>query len=271
MAAEDIKVYYNRGREQERLTRDSGQLELVRTQEIILRYLPQTPQIVLDIGGGAGVYALWLSKLDYTVHLVDLMPLHVEQALEASAAQPEHPLASARVGNALDVDFPDASADTVLLLGPLYHLTERAERVQALREAYRVLKPDGWLFAAAIGRFASLLDGMMRGYLADDHFAELVERDLVDGQHRNPTQQLGYFATAYFHYPVELQAEVTDAGFQEVTTLAVEGPAGFMHNFDQFWNDEILRERLLGFLRTIESDPAIIGATGHLLTVGRKP
>ena len=270
MSTGDLDIYYNRGREQNRLTQEAGKLELARTQEIILRYLPKPPSTVLDIGGGAGVYALWLAQNGYTVHLVDLMPLHIEQATKASESQPENPLASARVGNALQLDFPDASAEAILLLGPLYHLTERSQRVRALREAYRVLKPSGVLIAATISRFASFLDGLMRGYLADSHFAELAAQDLVDGQHRNPTQQPGYFTTAYFHYPSEIQGEVAEAGFEVEATLAVEGPAGFMPNFDGFWNDNTLRERLLNFLRMVETDPAIIGTTGHLLTVGHK-
>jgi SAM-dependent methyltransferase len=269
MASNDLDVYYNRGREQARLTNDTGRLELARTQEIILRYLPEPPATIYDIGGGAGIYALWLATLGYTVHLVDLMPLHVEQAAQASAALPDHPLASVSLGDARHVSLPSGSADVVLLLGPLYHLTEREDRLQALREAYRLLKPSGYVFAAAISRFASLLDGMMRGYLADDYFAELVERDLVDGQHRNPKQLSGYFATAYFHYPTETAGELADAGFHVEATIAVQGPAGFIPDFDKFWSDEALRERLLSFLRTIESDPTMLGATGHLLTIGR--
>jgi ubiquinone/menaquinone biosynthesis C-methylase UbiE len=270
MASNEIDTYYNQGREQARLTQGGSQLERVRTQEIMLRYLPKPPATVMDIGGAAGIYALWLAQLGYSVHLVDLMPLHVEQAAKASETQPDHPLASVRVGDARQVDFPDASADAVLLLGPLYHMPERADRVKALSEAYRILKPNGLLFAATISRFASFLDGMMQGFLADSYFAELVANDLVDGQHRNPRQLLGYFTTAYFHHPDEIPGELSDAGFQVEATLAVESMAGFMPEFDQFWNDVALREQLLGFLRTVESDPSMLGATGHLIAVGRK-
>ncbi len=270
MTLNDIHGYYNQGQEQDRLTRGQGQLELVRTQEIIMRYLPKPPATVLDIGGGAGIYALWLAQMGYTVHLVDYVPLHVVQATRASARQPRHSLASATVGDARHLDFPDACAEAVLLLGPLYHLPERTDRLAALREAYRVLKPSGFLFAATISRFASLLDGMSKGYLADPHFADLVERDLVDGQHRNPTGQPGYFSTSYFHYPTEVPAELAEAGFQVETTLAIEGLVGFMPEYDRFWEDETLRERLLGFLRTVETDPSILGATGHIISVGRK-
>ncbi|HEX2619386.1 MAG TPA: class I SAM-dependent methyltransferase [Phototrophicaceae bacterium] len=270
MREEDLLIYYNRGREQDRLNRDHSQLEQFRTREIILRYLPPAPAVVMDIGGGAGIYALWLAKLGYSVHLVDLIPLHVEQAQAASDAQSDYPLTSVRIGNALALDFADDSADAVLLPGPLYHLPEKTERVQALREAYRILKPSGLVFAAAISRFASFMDGLMRGYLADEYFAELVKNALVDGQHRNPTNAPGYFTSAYFHYPTDLQTELTEAGFQAEAVVAVEGPASFMPNFDQMWNDETLRERLLQFIRTLESEPTMLGTTGHLMGVGRK-
>src|SRR5262249_45213708 len=101
-----------------------------------------------------------------------------------------------------------------------------ADRLQSLREAYRVLKPGGVVLAAVISRFASLMDGMAKGFLLDPHFAELVERDLIDGQHRNPTGKQGYFSTAYFHYPTEIGAELAEAGFPNPVTLAIEGPSG---------------------------------------------
>src|SRR5262245_42186742 len=127
--------YYNQGREQNRLLSHSGQLEFARTQELIGRYLPKPPATIYDIGGGAGIYALPLARAGYSVHLVDAMPLHIEQAGEGAKSQPDYPLAGATVGDARHLDFPDASADAVLFLGPLYHLTEAADRVTALREA----------------------------------------------------------------------------------------------------------------------------------------
>jgi len=233
--------------------------------------LAKPPATVYDVGGAAGIYALWLAQLGYDVHLIDLLPLHIEQAILASKAQPAHPLVSAHVGNALHLDFPDASADAVLLMGPLYHLQDRADRLQALREAYRVLKPSGYVCAVAISRFASLLDGLNRGYLADDRFYEITRQDLRDGRHNNPGMLPGYFTTAYLHSPHDLQAEVEEAGFQASTPIAVEGPAGFMPDLNRFWEDAILREQLLHLLRTTESEPTMLGATGHLMVVGQAP
>ena len=96
----------------------------------------------------------------------------------------------------------------MLLLGPLYHLTERDDRLAAWREARRVLRPGGVVLAAAISRFASTLDGLRLGLFDDDAFAQIAERDLRDGQHRNPTGNPRYFTTTYFHRPEELRTEV---------------------------------------------------------------
>nr|PZN23566.1 MAG: hypothetical protein DIU78_13675 [Pseudomonadota bacterium] len=72
----------------------------------------------------------------YTVHLVDPVRRLVEEAQRGSAASP-NPIATYRVGDARKLAFGDGIADGVLLLGPLYHLTEAAERLRALREAHR--------------------------------------------------------------------------------------------------------------------------------------
>src|SRR5215813_9774104 len=89
--------HYASGYEAGRLQTGSGQLERERTRELFTRSLPSPPAVILDIGGGPGAHACWLSRLGYEVHLLDITPLHVEMAQDASRAQPEAPLASASV------------------------------------------------------------------------------------------------------------------------------------------------------------------------------
>src|SRR6185369_9764065 len=158
--AEEIAAYYARGLERDRLTSGLGALELMRTQALLARYLPPPPATVADIGGGPGRYAVWLAERGYRVHLVDPVPLHIEQAREATSRRRGVTLASAEVADARELRLPDASVDAVLLLGPLYHLPERAMRLQALAEAQRVCRPGGMILAAAISRLASTLDGL---------------------------------------------------------------------------------------------------------------
>jgi SAM-dependent methyltransferase len=180
----EIRAYYDRGAEAGRLA-DWGRLEFVRTMELLGRFLPAPPAVVLDVGGAAGVYALPLTDQGYEVHLVDPIPLHLEQARAASAAAANR-LTGVTLGDARELPHEDDCADAVLMLGPLYHLTDAGDRHRALTEAARVLRPGGLLAAAAISRFASTMDGIWRGFLAEPGFEALVERDVAEGPAPQP-------------------------------------------------------------------------------------
>ena len=258
--------FYSGYDEAGRLSKGAGELERVRTQDVVSRHLPPPPAVVLDIGGAAGVHALWLAKRGYTVHLSDPVPRHVEQAREASEAQAPHRLASCTVADARKVDHDDASVDAVLMLGPLYHLTDRDDRIRALSEARRVLRTGGVLVAAAVSRFASLLSGLAADLLGDPDFVEIIRQDLRDGQHRNSTDK-DYFTTTFFHQPHELRSEVEEAGFSLGPLTAVEGPAMWVNGFDRAWADPDKRALILEFLRTTESEPAILATGSHFLAV----
>jgi len=261
--------FYNRGLERDRLGSGHGALEMARTLALLERYLPSPPAVVADVGGGPGRYAVWLANRGYGVHLVDPVPLHIDQARDA-ASKAGLSLASAEVGDARAVKLPDASADAVLLLGPLYHLPDRDDRVRALSEARRVCRAGGLVIAAAISRFASTLDGMREGYLEDPAFAAVAANDRRDGRHYNPTNNPAYFTTAYFHRPEELAAECADAGLTHEATLAVEGPAWFLADLDARLADVNRRRALLDALAAIEAEATLVGASAHFLAVARR-
>jgi ubiquinone/menaquinone biosynthesis C-methylase UbiE len=265
-----IAEFYGVWPEEDRLQHGAFVLEELRTRELISRHAPPAPATVLDVGGAAGAYALWLAQAGYTVHLLDAVPRLVAEARRRSDAS-TRPLSSCRTGDARVLDFPDELADVVLLLGPLYHLTEKADRARALAEAARVLKPGGLLFAAAISRWASALDGLAHGALADPQFAAIVQRDLQDGQHRNVTGRLDYFTTAYFHRPEELGEEVRRAGLALDGLYGLEGPGWFLPDVAERVRDPGRRAELLQLARTFESEPSVVGISAHLLAVATRP
>jgi SAM-dependent methyltransferase len=267
---DDARRHYELGVEQPRLAGGSGLLEFARTQEVLRRHLPPAPATVLDVGGGAGVHACWLALDGHRVHLVDPIDLHVRQALEASAAQPDHSF-TASLGEARALAAADRSADVVLLLGPLYHLLSPEDRLGALREALRVVRPRGLVVAAAISRYASLLDSLMRGFIRDPEFLPILLRDLEDGQHRNPAGSPEWFTTAFFHHPDELAQEVIDAGLDLVEVVGVEGPGWLLPDIGDRWTDESWRESLLFAARAVETEATMRGASAHLLAVARRP
>src|SRR4051794_6669609 len=259
----EIAEYYGRGEEAERLTRGpEGQLELLRTQALLERLLPAPPAAVADVDGGAGIHAGPLVERGYEVHLVDPVQSHVQQAAGLG-------LASALVGDARDLPFEDERFDAVLLLGPLYHLPERADRVAALAEARRVVKPGGLVAAAAISRYASTIDGI-RGLLDHEGFEASIERDLDDGRHSNPEGRPRWFTTAYFHLPEELPGELADAGLAAEPVLAIEGPGWMLADLGEQLADDARRERLFRALERVEAAPSLLGASAHLLATGRR-
>ena len=267
-----IEQYYAEFAEQERLNSGMGQLEFERTKRILRRFLPAPPAVLVDVGGGTGPYSFWLAELGYETHLVDYSERLVELCRSRMQANPQGPrLRSAEVGDARSLVQPDASCDAVLMLGPLYHLVERGDRVQALREAWRILKPGGYVFAATISRLASLIAALCEGLLHDATFVSIVEADLETGQHRNPTDNISFFTDAFFHRNREIRAEVAEGGFTLVVQLPVEGLGCVAKDIDSVWRETQSREALLKMLEVTERIEEISEASFHVLTVGQKP
>ncbi len=237
---------------------------------MIERHAPAPPATVIDIGGAAGAYALWLAESGYSVHLLDPIPRLVAEAERRSSANP-HPLASTQVGDARNLPYPDDFAEMILLLGPLYHLTSAPDRARALSEAARVLKPGGRLFAAAVSRWGSVLDGLARDLFCDPQFTAIVEQDLRDGQHRNLSGRIDYFTTAYFHRPEDLRDEVLAAGLSIDGLFGIEGPGWILPDVAARMADPRRRSDLLRAARLLEADASIRGSSAHLLAIARKP
>jgi ubiquinone/menaquinone biosynthesis C-methylase UbiE len=254
----DMHAYYaDHFVEDERLHATAhGRLEFERTQELLRRHLPPPPARVLDVGGATGAHARWLAEDGHTVHVIDLVPEHV-------AVAGALPGVTAAVGDARTLVEPDASVDATLLLGPLYHLVDRDDRVRALREAARVTVRGGLVAVAAISRHAPLLDMAARDRIDDD--SEGLLREIITNGRHDP--RLG-FTTAYFHLVDELADEMRDAGLHEVRVYGVEGPlAPVIVALERAGTANLLPA--LRAARMLDEDPALVAASPHLLGVAR--
>ncbi len=270
MVDAEILAFYERGLEQGRLAAGGQRIEFLRVWDLLQRQLPKSPARILDVGGGAGVYALPLAAAGYEVHLVDPVPLHVEQAAAASRAAAV-PLAGVAVGDARELDASADSMDAALLLGPLYHLTVRDDRIAALREARRVVRPGGVVVAKALSRFYPLFENIARGTPVQRDDAEWTATFLGDGQYRNHGGDPELFTTSYFHLPDEFADEVRAAGLVLNDLVAASGVTKLLPEFTERLDEPAQRARVLTVLRLLESEPSLLGMSQNFVAIAHVP
>lgn len=264
-----ILHHYSGANEEARLFgRVVGVLERLRTWDILGRTLPLSGTIY-DIGGGAGVHASWLAGRGYEVQLFDPVSLHVDQATAAAQRLDPDVRFSVEQAEARSISRADGSADVVLLLGPLYHLLERSERMDCLAEVRRLLKPGGVLVAAGISRFAWLMDAYRQGLAEDGEVQAGITHSLETGRSvREPKP--GSFL-GHYHRPEELEFEIVDAGFGGSRIVGVEGFAWMLADLEQILDSDQEHDALLDQLRQVESEPSMLGVSNHLLALATKP
>ena len=274
-------TYYESGFERNRLKTNIGLIEFERTKEILLENLPKPPAVIYDIGGAYGEYSWWLASLGYEVHLFDLFPKNIEMSHELALEYPNCKLASANVGDAVNIPKKDKSADAVLLMGPLYHITDYNERISAIKESRRLLKDGGVLFTAALTPYSVLLYNITvynpfgdnpNRTLEDLNFIKMVERELKDGHHINPNNTIySGIGSAYFHTAKALREELCEGEFESSKIHGVMGGAWLANNIDELWKNKASRNALMNTVRLLDTNEEIIGLSGHLLAVSRKP
>jgi SAM-dependent methyltransferase len=191
------------------------------------------------------------------------MALHLESA--ARRATRVHQ------GFAAALPFADGAFDAVLLLGPLYHLEEREERVAALVEARRVCRNGGLIVAAAISRLAPLLGVVKSGRILDGDVLANVRDETQTGRRVPPERRTGLFPRAWFHLPSQLREKCAAAGLDVRGLFGVEGPAWLIGEFLEAWSDAAGREGILAAARELEQHEDVMALSPHLLAVAFCP
>jgi S-adenosylmethionine-dependent methyltransferase len=243
---------------------DRHRMEFAISFRALETWLPPPPARLLDCGGGPGRYAVELARRGYRVTLFDLSEGNLALA-RLKAAEAGVALDDITQGTALDLSrYADGEFDAVLLMGPLYHLLAQADRIQAVREAARVLKPGGPLFASFITRFAAhryFAANDPERPLNDANFAG-IERDGHEG-----VREQGF--VAYYAHPDEVEPLLGEAGLECEAILGVEGILSRIEQMGindlhgaawDYWRDYTWR---------IARDLSIRGAADHLLAVAR--
>jgi len=241
-------------------------LEFMRCKEIILRYLDNENMEIADIGGATGAFSYWLAEMGHRVHLLDYIPLHIEQAKE-NGSKLKLQLSSYTCGDARHVPYQDRKFDIVLEMGPLYHLQSEDDRMRCLSEAMRILKDGGTVLCEAISRYANLFEGFQSDLISDEKFVDILDENLRNGKHSPGDSP--YFTTAFFHTSAAMVKELEQAGFKDISLIAVEGFA-FAMNVDSIINDPRKKGLLLKYIRETEHNPDLLGVSGHFIAIGKK-
>jgi SAM-dependent methyltransferase len=263
----DIQDYYNREVDQEQIRLERHLLEYELTWRYLERYLPPSGSI-LEIGAATGRYTVELARRGYALTAVDLSPVllaRCQQNLQQAGLEGQVTLVLADARHLSPVEGKDF--DAVLLMGPLYHLVLEADRITALKQAYRHLHAGGILFSSFICRYGILGDILKNDPSWIEEQAD-VQSILESGRDPEDYPRGGF--RGYFARADEIPPLHAGVGLEMLALAGVEPAIG---TNDESYNrlEGSNRTRWLDLLETMSTEPSIIGASRHLLYVGRKP
>ncbi|CUO02680.1 class I SAM-dependent methyltransferase [Hungatella hathewayi] len=254
--------FYNNYDEDSRLTLKHGTVEFLTTMHYIEKYI-RTGNRVIEIGAGTGRYSHALARQGYAVDAVELVEHNIE--VFRKNILPNENIRISQ-GNALDLSaFPDNEYDVTLVLGPLYHLYNKEDKRQALREAIRITKPKGVIFVAYVISDGCLLDeGFHRGNI---NVVEYIENGLLDPQTfaaKSEPKDL---------FELVRKEDIDDLMSAFPTTrlhyVATDGCALFMREAINAMDDETFDLYLQYHFATCERKD-LLGITSHAVDVFRK-
>jgi ubiquinone/menaquinone biosynthesis C-methylase UbiE len=249
-----------------------GALEFAINKAWIQKFLPAPGSRILDIGGEPGRYSIWLAAQGYRVSLADLSPDLLAVAREKADEQNVQ-LEELVEANAVDLSrFADNSFETVLCLGPMYHLLDESDRQAVAAELFRVLKPGGHAF----GAFLNHLQALRAAVNQDMPFFTPYTFDIVKRWHYDHVMDFpvaGIFSPAWVVHPRDVAPFMEREGFRTVELISSQSVAGDVQAHLALFAERQpeLYKWVLDELVKLANDPTIIGSAWHLLYIGEKP
>jgi len=219
-----------------------GRMRLERRAKMVEELLPRNDAEVLEVGCGTGSLTIELLKSMPSIRLTatDVSSASLRRVQHKCAACPRLVV---QVEDLTGLSFADASFDAVVGNAILHHCPAEA----ALAEAYRVIRPGGFLLMFE--------PNLANPQLAFDHVLSRVSSRHARRMQITPNEK------PLLRWP--LRRMLADAGF---VSCLVE-PMDFLH--------PSLPERYATWFgrigRTIEKVPGLREISGSLIIMGRKP
>jgi Cyclopropane fatty acid synthase and related methyltransferases len=263
---QSVQTYYN-----EHVTQEWQRLEKCFVEYyIVCKYLNkyiEQKSLILDLGGGPGRYALYLAKeKQSSVLLVDLAEQNVTYALHE--AQKQDLNIRATVGDCRYIkSITSEKYDSILLLGPIYHLTKKNDRTDSIKQCISLLKPGGTIFIGFISTFSRII------YSLREQAGEILTNDLL----RSDIQKSIYRKNVYRKGPPKFMihpSKIMDfmKPFPEISTLDIVGCEGilgpFLNQSNALQSD--IMDKWLDYSFLISNHKEILSYSEHLMYIGRK-
>jgi ubiquinone/menaquinone biosynthesis C-methylase UbiE len=255
-----LEEYYNSFNEEERLLSRHGQVEYRTTMKYIHQYLEgMTNPEILEVGAGTGRYSVTLAKEGYRVTAVELVARNLE--VLRSKLDGTEPIIAMQ-GNALDLSaLPDHAYDMTMLLGPMYHLYTREDKLQAMREAIRVTKPGGYILVAYCMNEAAVI-----GYGFVRNHAKELRKSLVTPDWHCISEPKELFELVRTEDIDSLDAEFP---VERIGLVATDGASHYLRECIDAMDDEMFGLWLDYHFSVCERQD-LVGASNHTLDILRK-
>ena len=256
-----LEEYYNNCDEDGRLLSRHGQVEYLTTMKYIRESLAglSDPKI-LEVGAGTGRYSVTLAKQGLKVTAVELIPHNLE--ILKSKLDGTEPI-TALQGNALDLSrFADETFDLTLLLGPMYHLYSKEEKLQALSEAVRVTKSGGRILVAYCMNEPTVIQYVF----GLNHLREVMDLNMLTSDWHCISEPKDLFEMVRTEEIAELDAAVP---VRRIKLVAADGATNYKREYIDAMDDETF-SKWMDYHFTICERQDLIGASHHTLDILQK-
>ena len=256
-----LEDYYNNYDEEGRLLSRHGQVEYLTTMKYIQDCLAQLSEpTILEVGAGTGRYSVTLAKQGHRVTAVELIFQNLE-LLKSKLDGSEQ--ITAIQGNALDLSvIPDASFSLTMLLGPMYHLYTREDKLKALSEAVRVTKPGGYILVAYCMNEPTVIQYVF----GMNKLREVMGLNMLTPDWHCISEPKDIFEMVRTEEIAALDAELP---VERIKLIATDGATNYKREYIDEMDDETF-SKWMDYHFAICERPDLLGASHHTLDILKK-
>ncbi len=263
----NLEAFYNKVSEEKRLEKGMGIFEFERVKTLIGKHLNSKKMTIADIGGGTGKYASWLAQKGHKVILIEPLEKHLDFARKR--ARKTHGFNIIQ-GIAQNTTLPFNTVDLVIMHGPLYHLPKLEDRLEAIKEAKRILRKDGQILGFAINHSANMMAGLINGLMHKASFIDICIQEIMNGSHEENIDFPWLMPCSFFHSPNKLKEEFSQCGLSELKLVPVEGPVWLDKDFFRSIQDKRKKANLIKLIHAVENDESLLTLSPHFMISAKK-